>query len=313
MAQQGKGKQVELTVAVVTFSGSDPLDRCLQALCRQQGATEVEVIVPYRAQLKGVEALIEKYPTVEFLSVPNPSTYAHMRSLAVRRARGGVVAITEDHCIPEDDWVVSIMEAHKMPFEAIGGVVEKDEPDKLLNWALYFADYARYMPPMEAGEATQLTDLNVSYKGSALDSIASVWSEEFHEPEVHAHIREGGGSLWLSPSIKVRQRRAVPLADALNDRYRFGRLFGSRRVKQESFTKRSIWAAGSLLLPALLIIRVLTEVQKRGRHRIKAILSLPIMAGLMAAWSAGECLGYLTGSAEATLAYQAPSTGVNRG
>jgi hypothetical protein len=191
---------------VVVFGGLSYLSVCLKALTEQIDVQTPEVIVPWDERLGDVSRFRAEFPGVKFVAVKGRRTYAELRAIGVKQAHGKIVAITEDHCTPNVDWCVQILGAHARPHAAIGGAVEKQAPDTALNWALYLADYLRYMDPVPEGPAQSLTDCNVSYKRAALEAITEIWSNEFHEPSVHGALRARGDSLWLSPGIVAKRQ-----------------------------------------------------------------------------------------------------------
>jgi Glycosyl transferase family 2 len=291
-----------LSVVVVLLEGPAKLERCLVALGRQNGVTGVEVIVPWEARWGDSRDMAARFPAVKFLRVAGSGTYAELRAAGIREARGAIVAITEDHCVPQPDWCAEIVSAHKsVPCAAIGGAVEKLSPDTALDWAFYLADYLRYMNPVTDGPAHELTDCNVSYKRAALETIRDVWSTEFHEPAVHGALDARGDGLWLSARIVVQQQRSLSWKAAIRDRYAFGRLFGSTRVSRQPASRRMLYAASSFLLPALLLVRAAGHIRRKGRCRGEFLRALPAMAVICTVWAWGEFAGYVTGTPEASL------------
>lgn len=286
---------IDLSVVVVTLVDQAHLDRCLEALTKQETAAVFEVIIPADESLGDVNAMIMRYRDWEFVRTHGTQTYAQLRSLGVRHARGRLVAVTEDLCLPDANWVQSIIDEHVNAPVAIGGVVEKTQPDESLNWAIYFLDYLRFMPPIEAGETDELTELNVSYKMSALQEIAEVWQREFHGSGVHGALQARGGKLWLSPNIVVQQRRSLEIEHALWDRYAFGRLLGSTRVAEAPLGRRLLYTALSPALPILLLVRHARCILRKKRHRKEFFMALPAILLLATAWAFGEFIGYMTG------------------
>lgn len=291
----------DLSVIVVTLVDIDHLRHCLAALQKQEGPASFETIVPCDETLGDTAALQAEFPDAQFIGLTGKRTYAELRATGANAARGRLLAVTEDHCRPAPDWVQSIVHAHEQTPLAIGGVVEKTGPDRPLNWAVYFLDYLRYMPPVQGGETHELTDLNVSYKMSELQKIRDVWTREFHEPSVHAALEARGGKLWLSPDIIVQQRRELHIGHALWDRYAFGRLFGSTRASSVPGGKRMVYAALAPALPVLLVIRLSRHILNKKRHIGAFLAALPYIVLLASAWAWGEFIGYLTGTSVAAL------------
>jgi hypothetical protein len=260
-------------------------------------------------------AFQKQFPTVRFMSAGGRRTYAELRALGVSQARSAVIALTEDHCTPDPDWCDRILQAHKASHAAVGGAVEKAAPDTALNWALYLADYGRYMNPRAAGVSRELTDCNVSYKSAALRAITPVWQTEFHEPVVHGALHACGQSLWFSPHIIVHQQRSLQLGKAIKDRYAFGRLFGAGRFPAPDYLlfavslRRLIYSAWAILLPVVLSGRVAAQVFHKRRCVVAFFRALPALVLLNSAWACGEFVGSVTGLPNVSLTPQARSAG----
>jgi hypothetical protein len=292
----------KLTVVIVPLRGVKAMHRCLSALDNQTLVQGIEVLIPHDDTLEGVGRIRNEFPNFTFLRSPGAHTYASLRSLGVRAARGDIIAITEDHCIPGADWAAQIVRAHSAEPAAIGGAVEKHAPDSPLNWALYLIDYLRYSAPKE-GPSTSLTDCNVSYKRRALQSISDIWIEEFHEPEVNGALIARGWTLWISPSITLDQQRTIGLREAFEDRYRFGRLFGARRALTLSARHRFLVLAFAPFLPMLLSFRTIRDSLKRKDYALAFCRSVWLIILLNTVWAWGEFMGSLTRRADASLTH----------
>ncbi|MGH7818618.1 MAG: hypothetical protein ACREQ9_02500, partial [Candidatus Binatia bacterium] len=200
---------------------------------------------------------------------------------------------------PDRSWCATIVRMHEMPHAAIGGAVDKSGRDTLLNWAVYFCDFSRLMNPVPEGPAGYLTDCNVSYKRSALESVAELWREEFHETTVNWALQGRGETLFLTPKIVVDQQRSLHWGPALRERFAFGRLFAATRVAAVGRARRFGYAALSCLLPALFLLRIARNVLAKRRGIGEFIAAFPAIVALAAVWAVGETAGYVTGSAGA--------------
>jgi hypothetical protein len=282
-------------VVVVSLEGGDALEATLGALRQQDpcvGGVEVIVVgmptqtIVARAGLEGGFRLLPS---------SNAASPAVARARAVAEARAPLIALTEDHCVPAGDWCARIVAAHRESHAAIGGAIAKRTPAESLGWAIYFADYSRYMPQMRAGEAPYLSDCNVSYKREALDEVRDVWREAFHETAVHAALLARGASLWLDPSILVYEDRHLPLRALLSDRYDHGRLFAALRSAELSAGKRLALSILAWGLPVLSVGRIAMRTILRRGAVGRLLASLPSLVMITAAWAAGESAGYATG------------------
>lgn len=293
-----------LSVVVLPFGARD-LSPCLAALDRQ-GVPGLDVIVVHDASLERPAGLAARFPSVRLIGREGVRPPAELRAVGAAAATGEVVAFLEGHCTPADDWCATLLAAHRQPHAAVGGPIEKGMPpgrrsDTALNWSIYLADYSRYMLPLPAGPMHSLSDCNVAYKRQALEATRGLWTREFHENVVNEALRARGGTLWFEPGMVVLESRELTLGDALRDRFSFGRLFGSTRVTGQGVAVRAARAGAALLMPPLLVWRVARNALSRGRHRGQLVRSGGHLLLVAGSWMAGEAVGYLTGSAGASL------------
>ena len=302
--------QPVLSIGVLPFSDTVALTRCLDALHAQKSVGKLEILVPFSAGAADIAGLAEHYPETIFIPVPGARTPAELRARAVAIASAEIVALIEDHCVPNHDWCTRILAAHSKhsePFAGVGGAVEKGLPahgrnDTALNWAVYMTDYSRYMNPLTDGPIAEISDTNSSYKKRELVEILSVWKAEFHENVVNEALRQRGRLLWFAPDVIVNEQRSLTLRAALRDRYAFGRLFASTRVDYSTTGRRIVLAAASCAMPPVLVLRVARTLLQRRKHRAQFVRSLPQLLLVTSAWMAGEMMGYLTARPENSLA-----------
>jgi hypothetical protein len=145
-----------------------------------------------------------------------------------------------------------------------------------------------------------LTDVNVSYKRAALESVRSLWERRYNEVTVHWALSRRNVVLWQRPAIEVWQDRGqLRMRRLLMERYCWGRLFGSVRARESSGWNRLLFALGSPAIPWVLVARISRKVL-RGRRHVGALLRcFPHLVLLATVWCCGEFVGNLTGSESA--------------
>lgn len=283
-----------LSVVVVPYAGVEVMRRCLDALAAQRDPGPLEIVIPVDDETIIWQTLATHAVRPRIVRARGRDGPAARRAHGVRESRGTLVAVTEDHCVPDSGWCAAIREAHHAPHAAIGGPVDKYEPDGSLGWALYLCDYGRYMSPVTEGPASYLTDCNVSYKRAALEAVADVWREEFHETAVHWALTGRGETLWLSPAVRVREQRRRSLGSALRERYAHGRIFAGTRIQGLPAGRRATLAALSPALPFVIAQRAVRNGARGGRV-FRAVTALPAIIATGMSWSLGEFVGYVTG------------------
>ena len=290
-----------VTVAVVSICGAAHLARCLDALAAQAGAPPFEVVVVFDPHLEDVPALQAQYPGVRLVSNEGQRTPLELASRAVREAAGEIVLLTEDHCLPRPDWVATLLAAVRSGRAAVGGVVEPESGARAVDWAFYYVDFFRYMRPVREGPSPSLTVCNVAYRRSDLEAIRPLWESFFHETAINDALRTRFGPLWLVPEAEVRMRRTVRLADAVYERYAFGRLFGCTRLAFVGPARRLAYTVFAPALPLLLLGRMAAKAARRPPVWLRILRAAPALVAMVLAWSWGEWLGYLTGRRPRTL------------
>jgi hypothetical protein len=283
-----------VTVAVVSICGAAHLTRCLDALAAQTGAPPFEVVVVFDPHLEDVPALQPRYPDVRLVSNEGQRTPLELASRAVREAGGDIVLLTEDHCVPRPDWVATLLAAVRPGRGAVGGVVEPESEARAVDWAFFYVDFFRYMRPVREGPSPSLTVCNVAYRRSDLEAIRPLWESFFHETAINDALRKRFGPLWLVPEAEVRMRRTVRFADAVYERYAFGRLFGCTRLVFAGPARRLFYTVFAPTLPLLLLGRMAAKAVRRPPVWLRFLKAAPALAVMVLAWSWGEWLGYLT-------------------
>jgi hypothetical protein len=299
-----------LSVVVVIVSDTtrrrydvEHLKGTLAALAAQAGAPQMEVIVPYLAPLDGVERLQHDFPDVRFIPCEHLRTYSprgggrehhdELRAIGIREARAELIAMLEDHGRPDEHWAARMVEAHQRPYAAVGGAIDNGV-ERPLNWAVYLCDFGRYQNPVPPGDSEFASDANICYKRSALDSIRRIWQDRYQETAVNWALRSRGEKLALAPGAVVYQHRlGLRLADALAERYIWGRSYAESRCRLLPRGRQLVLAALSPLLPPVLLLRMTRNAFRKQRRLDAFILAFPFTALLTASWAAGELAGYL--------------------
>jgi hypothetical protein len=303
-----------LSVVVTIVDGGETLVRCLAALASQEGAPPLEVIVPYDDSIPDVPAIARRFPAFRFLDLgllptSQPKTgaagqhelYDQRRAGGLAAATGELVAIVEDRGVPRRNWAATAAALHdRLPHPAIGGAIENGR-DRLLNWAVYFCDFGRYQAPFAPGPRQYVSDVNICYKRAALVRIEPVWRRRYHEPLVHRALIEEGGVLFLAPDLVVDQMRdGLRLGALLRERFAWGRLFATLRVRDTDAARRLLLLILSPVLPVVLLFRLARDRAAKRRCRTRFAAAAPMVFVLLCAWCVGEAAGYLAPRFEST-------------
>ncbi len=287
---------LRLSVVVAAWNGTAPLGQCLASLEKQIiHSSDTEVIVVSNDGGQAREMIDEQYPFVKYIPLAENKIVPELRAQGVYRASGEIVALLEDHCTFDEHWCAEIKRAHELPYSIVGGSIENASCNRLLDWAVYFYDYGRYMLPNRAGVVTALSGANVSYKRTVLEELSSDYQNGFFEAFIHAELQRRGHELYLAPSAIVYHNKNYVIKNALIDCYHLARSFAGKRIVNASLSRRTLFMLASLGLPLLLPTRVAATILRKRRHVKELMMSFPLLALLMLSWSWGEFCGYLCG------------------
>jgi hypothetical protein len=286
-----------LSVVIASVNGWELLEPTLRALDAQRERSRMEVIVVEAVGGETRRLLSKHTPKVEVISVDEKRTIPALRHLGVIRAKGDLVAILEDHGEVAEGWARALLEAHKGPWGAVGGVVENGR-DGLVNWAAFFCEYAPYMGPVFEGESTDLPGNNIAYKRPDLLRHAHELEQGRWESWINDKIRLDGVPIASTNKAVVRHIKPFRLGHFLIQRFHFARSYAGMRRVDQSLSKRLIYGFGSLALPGLLTLRVTKTALAKKRHLGRFAASLPLIGLFFTVGAAGEMIGYLFGPGE---------------
>jgi hypothetical protein len=296
MNMENREAQPRLSVVIASWSGKEALTRCLQSLMPQAGGAEV--IVAFRGVSDLAAVLGSTFPGVRFVRAPADASVFLLRALGVHETRGRLIAMLEDHSAVCAGWAQAILEAHSAGHIICGGPIENDVKSSAYDWALYFAEYGIYMPPMPAGTTPILSGVNIAYDRETLLSCRRVWESVFYETDVNAALADAGHKLYMLPEACVTSRLHMAMREAMEHLFIGGIHFGNFRKAQSGPSTRRLWVIATPVVPLVLLFRIirLTVTRQPGRL-LQLICALPYLLLLLGAWSAGEARGYARGIA----------------
>lgn len=282
-----------LSLVIAGSSPAGPPAEAWEALAPHIADGTLEVILATaRPEAGGRE---HPFPVgVRVLRLPSGATVPRLRSLGLESATAELVALTEDFCVPVDGWVTAVLAAHRRnEAAAVGGPIDRHggTPGQ---WALTLCEYGRFFGSRPEGRVRDLPGANVCYRLPRLRRALGGIPEEFEEWRAHALLRQRGEVLWWEPRMIMLDRNPTPFGAALVSLYHHGRLFGSGRVRGRGVAVRLVRAGLAPLVPVLHLTRIAGRVLP-GPRRGRMILTLPLMATLLLAWSLGEGIGSLAG------------------
>lgn len=290
-----KADQLTLSIIVGSNNARNSIVPCLSSLISQRLEADVEIIVVDNSTDGTAELIRPHLPDVKLILAPPSALIPELWAAGIHESRGVIVAITTAHCVPRQDWVRAILEAHDGSAAAVGGAVENDDSATLVDWGVYLCRYTPYMLPFSASFVSEIAGDNASYARHHIDRNRHLWKDGFWEPRVHAALRKAGLRLRLTPRMVVFHKKSFGIRGFIKQRFLHGMTFGRDRAAQLPRIWRLLYIALSPTIPLVFLARIARQVLMKARHRSKLALALPILVLFLAAWACGELIGYLRG------------------
>ncbi len=285
----------ELSVIVPLVNSLDDIRGALGALMRQSGV-EVEAIIVDRTGEDVRLRLTDEFPRAKIIATPADATIPEMRKIGFAAAAAPIIAVIEDHVIVPDDWAARIKAAIDGGADVVGGPVENAAVDTQVDWAAFLCEYSAILPPLPGGESDWLPGNNVAYRSDLLRGYQSVIDEGKWENRLHDAMRADGVRLTLLPDLIVGHKMHYTFKLYLSQRYLYARSYAGARVREKSAPVRIAYGFAAFVLPALMYVRTVQRIMKKGRHLDRLWPSLPMLAAFTCSWGAGEVVGYWFGA-----------------
>jgi hypothetical protein len=288
-------REPALSVVVATTLPWPALRMTMDSVYEQARARDAEVIVGMRESGLPEGA----YPEAVRLVEPH-GTLLSLRAAAFARARGAVIAMTEDHCRVRPDWCEAVLRVHAARPDAlvIIGCVENTARDRWSEWGAYLLGNGAFMAPLESGRyGGAITSANASFKRSGLpEQIPSRgWSGDWHA----AWLCERGTPALLDPGPVVDHELALSLRQGFRIFYLSAR--ASAPEHGEGAVVRAVLGAlwGIARAPLDAVRTALRVAVRKGRFRAASIASIPTVAALIVAHHLGLACGAIAGPGSA--------------
>jgi glycosyltransferase involved in cell wall biosynthesis len=224
---------MRVSVVVPTYARPELLDRCLAAVLAQEfDPEEFEVLIADDAASDATERQVRNWARqtlvrLHHLRVTGPHGPAAARNVGWRRARGPIIAFTDDDCVPDPHWLARGLAAFREGTAAVTGRVVVPRPATP-------TDYERDAAGLEDGE---FVTANCFVRRDVLEEVggfderfATAWRED---SDLHfAILRRGGRIDRAADAVVVHPVRPAPWGISLKQQRKS--LFNALLYKKHS-------------------------------------------------------------------------------
>ncbi len=291
-----------LSIVVARASPDESVLDVLGAMRKQETDESYEVILADRNDDAVVRRVAHAYPEVVLVRAAPRTCLPELRTMGMRRARGRLTVVVGDYCVPEPDWLQSLLRVvERAPDDVvvIGGCVLDGRSRPLADKAVFYFEYGALLPPVVEGVVGQVPGMNTCYKKVAFDGVGDeVLARGFWENSLHPRLLAAGNRLWSSGSIRVKHVRPFPLGWSTRQRFLYSRHFAGTRFRRAVYLRLPAFVV-SPLLPAVLLARLVRVMLRHPGHRWRFIACLPVVLWLVGVATIGEMCGYVFGAGSA--------------
>ncbi len=286
-----------ISVVIASVNGMPSIGECLEALTKQQSDIRYEVLVVDRCGEKTRDEILRRFsqPEIRLIPVEGCESIPKLRALGMSTAHGRLIAILEDHCNVPPGWFEAIARAHQAGYQAIGSGVENGSVERLIDWAVFFCEYSRFMPPVASGVVPEIPGNCAVYDRLVLERLGPEFRKEVWESFLHQRLKEQGIAFFCDPAMTVSHKKEFGFGYFMSQRYHYSRSFAAMRMRAVPLSRRLAYACATPALPFLLLWRMATTVWRKQRRRKEFLLATPIIGMFLASWAWGEAVGALLG------------------
>ena len=287
------------SVVIASFRARALLEACVASVQHQCVEAGAELILARDENCGDLESIALAFPACRVVAAPPGATVPELRGAGMASARAQCVAILEDHCVVSDGWLVRLTSA--MDGCAVsGGGMDNAQRERAIDWGAYFSEYGFFDTNRRTRNfaAPLLTGANVAYGPQVLPDVTRWMQEGAWENTIHDRLAVAGHHFRFVAEAVVAQNMRYAFGGFCVDRYVHGRDFARTRLRLSNARalQRITLALLSPLLPILLVGRLWALTTGRTwSRRLRFLVASPYTLTFLAAWSIGECVGYLLG------------------
>jgi len=290
-----------LSVIVTSYNSPQVLRECLERLTVQPEAGEI--IVTDCSDRDPSPELSPLFPSVRFVHFFERRTVPQLRWAGARIASGDSIAVIEARSAPDERWCAEFQRALERHPEApvAGGPVAFGSASSAFDWGLYFCEYGAFAPPVEEGLTRELSSANLCYRRTDLEAASDLLDRGAWDTVLHDRWQRQERPFVSCPAA-IWFRNTMDRRTAIRQRFWYARGYAADRVAARGPGVRLLFAGFTALLPAVLTWRIgRAAARKSLLSEYRRAFGWVLL--LSAAWSCGECAGYLFGPASEARIY----------
>ena len=289
------------SIIIPSYNSETTILKCLDALSLQEFNEAYEIIVVDSSSDTTPDLIRQHYPQVKLIHFTQRTDAGTARNIGIQQAYGEILCLIDSDCLAASDWLQKIAAAHEgNNYAAVGGAVLNANPESLVGWAGYFAEFREFFPFQLPQVTPHLATCNIAYTRQVFEQYGTFPSDFYPQEDLvfHLNIASRGGSILFDPAIQVAHTNRTAIQDFFKHQFRIGcitsqvlrafpTLAGSRIARSRLMT---LFAA-----PFLPIVKFFKTFRVAAMSQIYLRSFLPaaplLFIGLLIFWSSGFVRG----------------------
>lgn len=247
---------IKVSVIIPTRNRAKHLERAVMALREQVDAPPFEVLVVDNGSTDDTGRLLAEWSRawpgwIRALESDRQGPGA-TRNVGIRQALGEFIAMVDDDCIPEPEWLCNIIKGYDEN-ESLAGIGGQTFPvDASSVFSRYQDLFSLHQPHRDETGITFLITNNASYRADRLLETGGFDETHFmaaEDVDISRRLRARGYVLGYQPEAKVRHHNITTLYGYLRMCYRYGQGMALLHRKHPAWYKilRTLWWSRHLL------------------------------------------------------------------
>lgn len=289
----------KISVVIAWVNSFDLLTAGLDALLSNTTRKADEIIVVTRHGNHAQMRFVQEYPDVHLVAALRGTPITKLRSIGIKHATGDVIVVTEDHCVPSENWLKAVELRMSDGYQMVGGAVENGWDARLRDTAAFLTEYSFAIKSKNGAQVQDQIGLipgnNAAYSRAIVDGVCKTLEEDRWESFHYADLERSGTRAVYDSEMLLYHRRPFNFFYFISQRFHFCRSFAEMRSKSLSGTGRIKYGIGCAVLPPLLWLRGLKTLVGKQRMIGTYFLCSPLIAFYLCAGAMGEMYGYFFG------------------
>lgn len=285
-----------VSVIIPSYQSEKTIEKCLNSVINQDYKGVYEIIVVDSSIDPTPEIIRRHFPQVKLIHLEEKTDTGAAKNIGIQHSLGEILCLLDSDCIADADWLRNIVEAHKGDYAAVGGAILNGNPERLIGWAGYLAEFREFFPYQPKQVVRHIAGCNLSYKRWVFDQYGVFLSGWYPQEDLvfNLQLYRNRDTILFDPGIKVAHINKTSIKDFFVHQYRIGRIT-SKVIRHYPFLQGGIIAnsriltiLASPLLPIVKFIntyRVAARSQEYKRHFF--FISPLLFFGLLVFWGPG--------------------------